>query len=87
MTASLKTDGTTEKCSCFYEERVTGKQRAALTIKVELFIAKHPRNQESSVQHNHTSCQKFEQPHNRLSKYPQNVRLQTQISIVFAFSK
>lgn len=53
MTASLKTDGATEKCSSFHEERMTGKQRAALTIKVELFIAKHPRK-ESTVQHNHT---------------------------------
>lgn len=42
MTANLKTDGATEMCFCFYEDRMMGKQRAALTIKAELFIAMYP---------------------------------------------
>lgn len=46
LTTSLETDGTTETCSCFYEERMTGKQRAAQTVKAGLLIAMLPEKQE-----------------------------------------
>uniref|UniRef100_G3PSR2 Tripartite motif containing 66 n=1 Tax=Gasterosteus aculeatus TaxID=69293 RepID=G3PSR2_GASAC len=36
-------DGATEMCFCFYEERTLRKQRAGLTITAELFLAMHPK--------------------------------------------
>lgn len=82
----MKTDGATEMCSCFYEERMMGKQRAALTIKAELFVALHPKTRRTLFIINTLDARGLSSHIITSLKNSQGARLRTQGCIILACS-